>query len=143
MSRGGTAGAFPSPEWSLANSFSTAVDTPPFVFGGGASSGKATFDDLRLERIADQATIKHVVNAITGRHSQDTELDVTAPNDAGEAEALLRYALEDVLVTGVSLKTDAGGNLRETLAVTGQAIEWEYVPGGELAGWDIAGNVKL
>ena len=37
----------------------------------------------------------------------------------------------------------AEGNLHETLAVAGRKIEWEYVPDGEVAGWDIAGNLKL
>ncbi|HVJ18643.1 MAG TPA: type VI secretion system tube protein Hcp [Polyangiaceae bacterium] len=141
LDRGGSPSAFPSPAWSPALSFSTGIELPPPVFGGGGAS-KPSFDDLSIKRIADTATINHLANGCSGRHSRSTELDVTAPVD-GQAEAFLRYGLESVLVTGVTLKTDAAGTLHETLSLNGGIVSWEYAPSGEpveTAGWDIAAN---
>jgi type VI protein secretion system component Hcp len=141
LDRGGTADTFPSPAWSLARSFKTGIERDPGLFGGGGASAPK-FQDLVIERGTDVATIKHLGHAVTGRHSPESELDVTAPDDSGEAQAFLRYGLEDLLVTGVALKTDAAGNLIETLALDGRRLEWEYVPDHQLGTWDTILNQK-
>ena len=101
--------------WGVKNPIT--IGTP----GGGAGTGKATFDDLTVERQADAVSPRLVRAVATGEHFPSATLEARA------GKTTLRYTFNTVFVTSVHHSGGANGVVEGVSLIYG-SVQIEAVP---------------
>ena len=108
-------------------SYSWGVTNPVHIgSGGGAGTGKATFQDLSIVHRIDKASPKLLEACATGVHLK--EATITFRKAGKGQQDFLIIKMNDVIVTGVvqsALSSDAGS---ETVSLEFGKVDWELKP---------------
>jgi type VI secretion system secreted protein Hcp len=95
--------------------------------GGGAATGKPTFQDFQFTHAVDKATPNLLKACATGQHIPDAIITIRKAG-AGQQE-FLTITMSDVIVTGVHPAAPAGATaLSETVALQFGKVDLEYKP---------------
>ncbi len=130
--------------WSLAM-----VNAGTAMTAGGAASGRADFQPLKITQRVDRAVPALVQLGAAGQHVQSAILACRrAGRDAGEH---LKVTLQDVMISGVRLSDSAEGQPSAEVTLVYGRITIEYrpqMPDGSLGqpvvtGWDVRANRRL
>jgi type VI secretion system secreted protein Hcp len=111
--------------------------------GGGGGAGKATFDDVHIEKVYDASSPLLFQHAATGEHIKSAVLTFRRPGPQGAT--FVTYTLSDVTVTGY----EQGGTEEkpglEGVDLSFAKVQVAFQPAGGgapiTAGWDVKGNV--
>ena len=131
--------------WSLAMVNAGAAS----MTAGGAASGRADFQPLKITQRVDRAVPALVQLGAAGQHVQSAILACRrAGRDAGEH---LKVTLQDVMISGVRLSDSAEGQPSAEVTLVYGRITIEYrpqMPDGSLGqpvvtGWDVRANRRL
>lgn len=116
---------------------------------GGRTVGKADFQDFTVVKVIDSATSDLNKHCADGTHVGTVEVDVCVITN-NETHVLMKYTMEDCIVSSVSVggMEGDGGRPTETVTLNYGTIEWEYTPidekgsGGSTSkrGWDLRNN---
>ncbi|MDX2052810.1 MAG: type VI secretion system tube protein TssD [Polyangiaceae bacterium] len=115
--------------------------------GGGAGSGKVSFNDIQLTKRVDLSSAALALNGATGKHLPEATITILRPSQkTGEKVEYLKIKLTDVLVTSVSQAIDTSATAAESISLNFSKIDFQYT--SEVAppngfGWDIKQNTKL
>jgi type VI secretion system secreted protein Hcp len=114
--------------------------------GGGAGTGRTTFDDLAVIKAVDAASPPLFAAAAAGRHVSDATLTVVT--SGANPAAYLRYCLHDLTVA--SVKQDEARAERPVETVTFRYGQFAMAYGRQAPdgtrtfvtqGWDLIGNL--
>jgi type VI secretion system secreted protein Hcp len=130
--------------WGVSNSGTSHV-------GGGAGSGKASFQDLSLVAMTQKSSIALLESVSSGKHISSGTL--TLRKAGSQPLEFLKIKLTDILVSSFSLGGATGGESTPTDAFTlnfskvdvdytEQKADGSGTPGGSF-GWDVGGNKKI
>jgi len=125
----GEGAAFPmlAYSWGVSNSGSTHV-------GGGLGTGKANVQDISFTKATDATTVELLKKVTQGTHYATVVVTAT---DAGTSAKLV-YALEDVLVTSVSLGSNGQkGASTDNVTLNFARVTWTYT---DVAGISTSGS---
>jgi type VI secretion system secreted protein Hcp len=105
-------------------SFSWGVKTPVDIgsSGGGAGAGKATFQEVTVQRSLDAVSPRFVQAASTGQHFPSATIEVATGKGT-----TMRYAFNTVFVTSVQHSSNGDGAV-ESLSLLYGAVQVEAVP---------------
>jgi len=112
--------------WSWGITQGAAIASPG---GGGAASGKPTFEDFHITHAVDKASPNLLRACATGRHI--SEVIVTERKAGPGQQEFLTIKLSDVLITGVHPSANAAGGsagLVEGVTLQCAKVDLEYKP---------------
>lgn len=109
------------------------------VSGGGAGSGKASFQDLKITKFIDRSTPELLLLVANGRRIPAATLEL-----ASNGKTIFIITLKDLMVTSVASSLQ-GGISQEEVRITFNNITWEYRGNNISAkeGWDLLSNKNL
>ncbi|MBL1265355.1 Hcp family type VI secretion system effector [Methylomicrobium sp. RS1] len=116
-------------DWIQVLSYSIGVSqqVSGFTGTGGRSAGDASFGDLSVMKEVDKASIDLNLHCIQGKHIAKLVLEIC--EDTGEKICILKYELEDVMVSSVQLSGSTGaGRPAESVSFVYKKISWTYTP---------------
>ena len=109
--------------------------------GAGGGAGRAQFEPFTVTKRVDATSPQLFVDTASGRHVPRVTLTVRSSGGG-----YLRYTLEDVLISGLTVETSTGAPT-ESLSFNYGKIEIEVGGQGQAApvkaGWDVARNAPL
>jgi len=105
--------------WGVTNAGSTGP-------GGGAGTGKATFQDLAIAHHIDKASPKLLEACATGMHLKDATITHRKAGK-GQQEFLI-VKMNDVIITAVTHGGTAGQPAAETVSLAFAKVDFEYKP---------------
>ena len=128
--------------WGLSNSGSFS--------SGGATAGKANFQDLSITKYADKATPQLMLHTANGKHIPQVVLTLRRATGEMTNPMYLKITLKQVMVTSVSTGGSGGDDrLVENISLNFAEVQVEYheqkadgstSPAGSFT-WNIAENV--
>lgn len=105
--------------WGVTNAGSTGP-------GGGAGTGKATFQDLSIVHNIDKASPKLLEACATGLHLKDATI-THRKSGKGQQEFLV-VKMNDVIITAVTHGGTAGQPAAENVSLAFAKVDFEYRP---------------
>ena len=119
--------------------------------GGGASAGKANFQDLSFTKYVDKASPVLLQSCADGTHYKDAKLTVRKAGGKEQVEYVV-ITLEEVLISGVTTGGHSSDDrLTENVTLNFGLVKFDYQPqkrdgskdGGQIKmAWDIEKNKK-
>jgi len=101
------------------------ADSP--VSGGGAASGKASFNDFSFTHHFDRASPLLLKACTTGEHIK--EATITARKAGKGQQEFLIIKMNDIVVAGVAMSASGGGaDTAESVALRFAKVSLEYKP---------------
>ena len=94
--------------------------------GGGAGTGKATFQDLSIVHHIDKASPKLMQACATGTHLKDATITHRKAGK-GQQEFLI-IKMNDIIITGVTHGGGSGQASSETVSLAFAKVDLEYRP---------------
>lgn len=94
--------------------------------GGGAGTGKATFQDLSIVHNIDKASPKLLEACATGLHLKDATI-THRKSGKGQQEFLV-VKMNDVIITAVTHGGTAGQPAAENVSLAFAKVDFEYRP---------------
>ena len=140
--------------WMGITSFSTGVSqqiSAPSATGGRAA-GKASFQDLSVTKEVDTASADIAQFCALGKVIPEVNLEVCINSGGEEGHVLVKYKLENAMVSSYNLNgVDGGGKPSESFSLAYGKITVCYVPlddshaaGSEFErGWNLETNKKM
>jgi type VI secretion system secreted protein Hcp len=129
-------------------SWAFGLSQPATLATGGASTGKAQFQDLSFTKLTDQSSPVLFLKCANGAHIKDA---VLTARKSGESQfEFLEIKLNDVLVS--AYQTSASSELpTESISLNFAQIVYTYIPQNEdgsaapavRAGWDLRKNEPI
>lgn len=102
--------------------------------GGGAGSGRVSFSDITLTRLADEASPEILINCAMGTHLKSATLKVGG----------FTITLTDVMITSHHFSSETNESAAPTETMTMNFARYEITsPGGKKMGWDVRAGRKL
>ena len=139
--------------WIELNGFSFSVSKVVSSKGGGGGAGKATFNDIKIQKYMDLSSTALISNAATGKTIKTVVIDEV--RDTGEEDYVAtKYTLTDVMVSSFN-QNHATGEDSETgveeitlnyakITVDYNAVLANGKPGSKTKfSWDVAANRAL
>ena len=112
--------------------------------GAGRGAGRAQFQPLTVTKRVDATSPQLFVDTASGRHLPRVALTVRLAG--GASSEYVRYTLEDVLISSITVDTSTGAPT-ESLSFNYGKIEIEYGAPGQAgpvkAGWDVMRNTRI
>ncbi len=105
--------------WGVTNAGSTGP-------GGGAGTGKATFQDLSIVHNIDKASPKLLEACATGLHLKDATI-THRKSGKGQQEFLV-VKMNDIIITAVTHGGTAGQPAAENVSLAFAKVDFEYRP---------------
>ncbi len=140
------------PGWIEAIYFDTGLRqkiSPTVSSAGGASVGRADFDDFFFSKQFDKASPKLALACAEGAHVDNVIIDLCR---AGSAKMkYMTYKLSNCIISNVTTKVNGDFPI-ELVKINFGKIEWSYIKqnrsgggaAGQIAtGWDLQRNCKL
>ncbi len=93
--------------------------------GGGAGTGKVSFQDLHVTKSIDKSSPVLMQMAATGEHVKEAKLTL---RKAGSDTSYVIVTFTDVMVSSYSVSGNSGENPTESVSFTYQKITMEYFP---------------
>ena len=117
LGTGATSVTFPmlAYSWGVSNTGSAHV-------GGGAGAGKANVQDISFTKAMDATTVELLKKVTTGAHYPEVVVTATQPGTS----AKFVLALEDVLVTSVSLGGSGEPIQTENVSLNFKKVTWTH-----------------
>ena len=119
--------------------------------GAGGGTGKVSFQDLHLTKLADISSTNLMYHCASGKHI--TEATLTVRKAGEQQQEYYKVKLSDVLVSSYQSGGHSGGELIPTdqFSLNFAKIQFEYYPqdakgklgSPEKAGWDLKANKKV
>ena len=116
---------------------------------GGASTGRADFQDFSVVKLLDKASPKLAVYCADGTHIKEIVLELCR---AGGAKLpYMKYTMSNVIISSYS-PAGGGGLPSESVTFNYGKIKWEYTQqkradggggGKKSSGWDLEKNKKM
>jgi len=112
------------------------------------TSGKPNHQDMTVTKYLDATS--PILNQACCEGVSFPQVDIiVGRNDGGKVIQLIRYTMNNVLISSVSVGGGGGGGPVETLTLNYNRITWTFYPQKSLAGrkevvegrWDLAKNV--
>jgi type VI secretion system secreted protein Hcp len=117
---------------------------------GGATSERATFQDLSVSKTLDKASPKLAIACASGTHIKEVIVELCRA--AGEDKLkYMEYKLSNCIISSITTH-GGGGEPHESLNFNFGKIEWTYTQqkrtdggggGNVAAGWDLQTNKKV
>ena len=105
--------------------------------GSGGSAGRVTFQDFQFVKVTDATTPKVLLACVSGRHIQNASF--TYANRKGAP--VIKYDLENVLVTSLSLDENTQDRPTETVMINFSKIV--ITVNGVSAGYDLGKGTTI
>ena len=106
--------------WGASNSGNTQM-------GGGAGAGKATFNDLTINKMVDSSSPLLLTNLATGKRIKTVTL--TVRNTGQRPVDYYTLTLNEVLVTAVALSASSGDNrISESVTLNFSSYTYSFLP---------------
>jgi type VI secretion system secreted protein Hcp len=131
------------------------IITRPVASTAGSlrSHERATVGDVVIVKEVDKSSPPLYEHACDGKHIAKVVIELTTSVGAGKDATFLKYTLENVIISSVSMNGSGGaGGHRpsESVSLNFQKIKWEYTPydkagkaqGNVPGGWDVMENKK-
>jgi len=115
---------------------------------GGMTTGRAALSDITFEKLADVASpILHQHSAM-GKTIPKAVFEFMRADGDGKPICYYRLTLDNVMISGVTFNSGAGGTINEMVHLAYSKIKWEYVKqsvrggveGNTMGGWDCAAH---
>lgn len=94
---------------------------------GGRTGGGAFFQDVTFSKVVDTSTPDLNLYCASGKHIPKVEIEFCLETD--EKHVFLKYTLEDVIISSVSINASAGPGSAaptESVSLNTGTIQWEY-----------------
>jgi type VI secretion system secreted protein Hcp len=127
--------------WSWGASNPTAVGS-----GGGAGTGKVSFQDFHFTHAVDAASPQLMMRCASGQHIAKATLTVRKAGAEGKTRDYLVFTLTDCVVSSIDESEGSGDLAQEDLALRYRRIEMAYqtAAGATMKGsWDLATGKKV
>jgi type VI secretion system secreted protein Hcp len=118
--------------------------------GGGGGAGRADFQDLAILKVVDRATPQLLAATAEGEHLQQVIVEIGRTAE-GQFRPVLRYTLDDVIITSFKPAGVSGSRLLEEVSFNFGRLRityYRYREDGSSAGtvedgWDLEQNKKV
>ncbi len=82
-------------------------------FGAGGGAGKASFQDVTINKYTDTSSAKLYENVVVGAPIDDAKLSVVRTTGMGEQEVITELTMQDLIVSSVSTAVGEGEDRAE------------------------------
>jgi len=116
--------------------------------GGGHTAERTEHKDIVIAKLADLATPLLLQNCSSGKTIPKAKIEFLRADGQGERIKYFEIELENVLISNVSPRVEAGDILSENLSLKYSKVKWKYTQqkvgggsgGNTSGGWDLSTN---
>ena len=114
--------------WITALSFSDGLTLPASAaLTGGVSAGRADFQNIKITKNVDSASIPLTSAVAAGRHIPTVTIEFR--RTGANQSAYFKIVLQGVLIASVTRQTDSSSmGLVETVSLNASMYQWTYIP---------------
>jgi len=118
------------------------------MLSSSRAHGRPVLQDFTVSKHLDRSTTSLMGAVWSGRTIKTVKIQMYTTNGAGAMALTLEYELQDVIVTSVSTKMEAGNTPTEEVTLNYSKMKINHTTGGgpkgtQSAGWDVAANKAI